>query len=619
MTDTIDETRESLRDFDSEEIEEEIEEESRTLFPVGTLLGTRYEILEVLGVGGFGAVYKSKDLVLDEIVAIKVLDHKFSADKSTLERFKREIKLARKITHKNVVRIFDIDEIEKHSIISMEYFQGQSLKDLLKKEGKLKTERAIDIGMQICSALHVAHKNGVIHRDIKPQNILINDEDFVKIVDFGIARSSIDLSSNVSSQEITKTGVIVGTPEYLSPEQVNGSKTLDHKTDIYSVGVVLYEMFTGDIPFKGNTPIATILKRVNEDPVPLTKVNSKLPQELDKIIVNTAMARDIENRYQNILELSEDLSYLKEATSMDESKSVVSIKTSRLPARVQKEIDELEKEATRLFVSQFYKESADLWEKILELDPRDEKASHFYSKASLKREDVKAKFKEAQQHFRKGSYRSSIKLLEEVLSLFKSHSDALNLLEKARKHLNKKGDRVVGVYTQTKGFKSTGIGFKIAFTALFLLTVAFLYLQYAMKKSPANGIDKTNAQISKVGQKKNPARSSAVKRKLPAKKTIKNTKKAPPPPKPAENAPGYLRVTDPKLDGKTIYGAKIYIDGNFYNYTPQARIKLKSGKHRITIVYEKGESVYKKEEYLDIIPDERTNLTPFFTNSNKIN
>jgi serine/threonine protein kinase len=619
---TIEDTRENLRDFDSQDSYEGSNKEPSANIPIGTLLGTRYEILEVLGVGGFGAVYKSKDLVLDEIVAIKVLDEKYSADKNTLDRFKREIKLARKITHKNVVRIFDIDEVEKHSIISMEYFQGQSLKDLLKKEGKLKPARAIDIGIQICSALHVAHKNGVIHRDIKPQNILINNDDFVKIVDFGIARSSIDFSTSGSSKEITKTGVIVGTPEYLSPEQVDGTKTLDHKTDIYSVGIVLYEMFTGEIPFKGNTAIATILKRINEDPILLTKINPKLPPELDRIIVKTAMARNVENRYKSILELSEDLSYLKETPSREEDdKLVVSIKTSRLPSRIQKQIEELEKEGTRLFLAKYYKESADIWEKILELDPRDEKAAHFYKKASLKRDDVTTKFKEAQFNFRKGSYRACIKLLEEVLSLFKYHTEALNLLEKARKQLNKKGERVSGVYAQRQGFKSgTGLGFKLTFVALFILTTAFLYLQYAMKSTSADGANSTKNEISRKPQENPPLNPPVIKRTVHSKKAdVKKRKESPPPSAYQEDSQGYLRVTDPKLNGQTIYGTKIYVDGNFHNYAPQAKIKLSSGKHTILITYEINNITYNKEQSINIKPGERTVLTPYFSDSNKAN
>jgi len=605
---TIEDTKENILEPDSSNDAKEKKEGDKNLFPPGTLLGTRYEIIEVIGTGGFGAVYKAKDLVLDEVVALKVLDERFSKDKNTLERFKREIKLARKITDKNVVRIFDIDEVDNYSIISMEYFHGKSLKEILKKEGKLSKDRAIDIGIQICSALHNAHKNGVIHRDIKPQNILINNDDFVKIVDFGIARSSIDFSPSGSSKEITKTGVIVGTPEYLSPEQVDGKMTVDHRSDIYSVGVVLYEMFTGDVPFKGNTPIATILKRVNEPPPPITSIDPKLPKELDRIIVKTAMAINPEDRYSNILELSEDLSYLKDIPSVSRDDTLSAItKTTRLPARLQKQIEELEREGTRLYLAKNYVESAKIWEKILEIDPRDEKAAHFYKKASLKREDVKNKFREAQHHYKKGGYRASIKLLEEVISLYKDHNEALNLLEKARKQLNRKGDKVAGIYIKKGDTKTPGLGFKVAFIVLFILTVAFLYLQYVSTELPLEDSPATQTENIEAANQEVVKPPAGKTNKISA-KPRKRVKKQQPVISTSENSFGYLTITVPILNGKRTW-AKIYIDGKFYNYTPQAKIKLKPGKHKVSLKFEDN-NLLKKEEIITIKPGGKRVIHP---------
>jgi serine/threonine protein kinase len=617
---TIQDTKENLQDPDFSDSSDEFSDYSTKNLTIGSLIGTRYKIIEILGIGGFGAVYKAKDLVLDEIVAIKILDQKFSSDKNTLERFKREIKLARKITHKNVVRIFDIDEVDNLSIISMEYFQGQSLKELIKKEGKITPNRAIDIGIQICSALHVAHKNGVIHRDIKPQNILINDEDVVKIVDFGIARSSIDLSTSGSSKEITKTGVIVGTPEYLSPEQVDGSKTLDNRTDIFSVGVVLYEMFTGDIPFKGNTAIATILKRINEDPLPLSKINPKLPPELDRIVVKTAMAKNVEERYKDILELSDDLKYLKEIPSeTKKSKINTTIKTNRLPVSIQRQIKEFEKEGTSLYVSKQFEDSAVIWEKILELDPRDENAINYYRKASLKRDDVINKYKEAQYHYRKGSYRNCIKLLEEVISLFKDHTEALNLLEKARKKLNQKGDKAAGTFVKTFDYRTTGIGFKITCITLFILTGIFMYLQFVMNEPVAESISKVQTQQENSTVKTETFKPNTEKKITPTtqnmiinKKKLQTTQALP------NDSFGYLTITDPKLGGKKTW-AKIFIDGKFYNNTPQAKIKLKPGQYRISLEIQIENSTFKKEDVITIKTGEKKIISPIFTEANKLN
>jgi serine/threonine protein kinase len=618
---TIQNQEDDLNELKSPDLQEDRPKKLKKVFKEGTLLGTRYKILEVLGTGGFGVVYKASDLVLDEIVALKVLDEKFSLDENSVERFKREIKLARKITHKNVVRIFDIDEIEGRSIITMEYFHGVSLKELLNKQGKLNIESAIDIGLQLCSALHVAHKNGVIHRDIKPQNILINDENIVKIVDFGIARSNLDMSSEGSSSEITKTGTIIGTPEYISPEQVKGDKNLDHRTDIYSLGIVLYEMFTGEVPFKGNTPIATILKRLNENPVLPSKLNSKIPPELERLIL-TAMAHDVNDRYNNIIQLSDDLMYFKELYSVGKrGESVTPVtKTGRFPKSVQTKIDELEKDGTRLYFEHKYTEAAAIFDQVLEIDPKHEKASHFYNKASQKREDVRDKFKEAQYYFKKGQFRACIKLLEEIISLYKNHSEAIQLIDKARKQLKKHGDKATDIRLISYKSRSTGLVFKFLFTVLLILTTFFIYLQYKMDKTPeikpvasVEIKNEVNKEIPLPPKKTKANKTSKKKDRLESKKPQSIV---PPPTPPPIEGPGFLNVTVPKLSGKKV-SAKIYVDGNFLNYTPQARIKLDQGIHRLTLVYEESGITYKIDSNIEIKPEQVNIIKPIFTPADK--
>jgi len=264
----------------------------------GVIYGDRFKILEKVGEGGFGSVYKAEDKKLNEIVCIKVLDAKLTLELSHKDRFVREIKLARKITHPNVVRIFDFAEIGWNYVVTMEYVDGCSLKERM-KQGNLTTHDMISYIEQICRALDAAHVMGIIHRDIKPGNILIDKNDNVKIVDFGLAKVG-DIGSGV-----TDSGAIMGTPEYMSPEQVS-SEPVDHRSDIYSLGIVMYEMFTGQLPFKGDTPMATALKRTIEDPVPPRDINPTLLSWIDKIILKM-IKRDKNQRYSSGGEIIYDL------------------------------------------------------------------------------------------------------------------------------------------------------------------------------------------------------------------------------------------------------------------------------------------------------------------------
>jgi len=266
---------------------------------VGTLFAGRYEIQSVLGKGGMGIVYKALDRELDDLVAIKTLrSEALSADPSLLDRFKQEIRLARRITHPNVLRTHDLGESNGLKYLSMEFVKGLTLKHLLESGEILPTPVGLRISKQVCTGLAAAHEVGVIHRDVKPQNIIIEPTGGLKIMDFGIARLTED-------RGMTATGTVIGTPDYMSPEQARGLP-LDFRSDIYSTGVVLYEIFTGSLPFEGDSPLADVLRHVN-DPPPLPQ--SKNPRIDPKIaaIIMKCMEKDPSARFQVVGELYEAL------------------------------------------------------------------------------------------------------------------------------------------------------------------------------------------------------------------------------------------------------------------------------------------------------------------------
>jgi serine/threonine-protein kinase len=266
----------------------------------GALFAGRYEILEVLGSGAMGMVYRARDRELEEEVAIKTIrSEALAADPNVVERFKQEIRLARKITNKHVLRTYDFGEGEGVRFITMEYMRGVTLKDLLEQKKALPLGPGLRIARQVCDGLAAAHEVGVIHRDIKPQNMLVNQKGELKLMDFGISRLA------GSSTGMTQEGVVIGTPDYMSPEQAEG-RPLDHRTDIYSVGVVLWELFCGRLPFQADSALAMVLKQVREEPLAPRKVNPDLPVKLDRIILR-AMAKDPSRRYQSISELEEEL------------------------------------------------------------------------------------------------------------------------------------------------------------------------------------------------------------------------------------------------------------------------------------------------------------------------
>jgi serine/threonine-protein kinase len=269
----------------------------------GTVLGRRFEIRRVLGSGGMGMVFQAHDRDLDEPVALKVLRPEIAGmDPQILERFKTEIRVARRIAHRNVVRTYDFGDADGIKFISMEFIQGMTLKQLIRSKGALPLGVGLQIAKQAAAGLVAAHDMGVVHRDVKPHNIMLTPQSDVKIMDFGIVRDT----TKSEGSGMTQTGIIMGTPDYMSPEQAMGKSDLDHRSDVYSFGVVLYEMFTGALPFRGETPIAIAMKHIQEEPPPPRKVNPRVPPELEAI-VQRAMRKPPEARYPRMADLLGEL------------------------------------------------------------------------------------------------------------------------------------------------------------------------------------------------------------------------------------------------------------------------------------------------------------------------
>jgi serine/threonine-protein kinase len=270
----------------------------------GSVFAGRYEIIEELGQGGMGRVYRVFDKKIEGEVALKLLKPEIASDKKTIGRFRNELKIARGIAHRNVCRMYDLNEEKGTHYITMEYVQGEDLKSFIRRAAPLGLGKAIAVGKQACEGLAEAHRLGIVHRDLKPQNIMIDKDGNARIMDFGIARS-------LKGKGITAEGVIIGTPDYMSPEQVEG-KEADERADIYSLGVILYEMLTGRVPFSGDTPFSVAYKHKNEYPRDPREINSHIPEGLSSIILR-CLEKDRAKRYQTAEEFSAALAEVEKS------------------------------------------------------------------------------------------------------------------------------------------------------------------------------------------------------------------------------------------------------------------------------------------------------------------
>ena len=266
---------------------------------IGKTIANRYEIISKTGVGGMATVYKAKDKVLNRDVAVKVLKDEFTTDEEFVKRFNSEALAAASLTHPNIVSIYDVGNENEIYYIVMELVRGKTLKQIITEEGVLPWKWSVNIAMQIASALETAHKNNIVHRDIKPHNIIITEDGVAKVTDFGIAKA-------VSNSTITAFGTTIGSVHYFSPEQAKGGYT-DAKSDIYSLGVVMYEMLTGKVPFDADTSVSVALKHMQEPPIPPMEINKNIPKAVNDIILK-AMEKEPMARYQTATAMLRDLS-----------------------------------------------------------------------------------------------------------------------------------------------------------------------------------------------------------------------------------------------------------------------------------------------------------------------
>ncbi|MGB7296019.1 MAG: protein kinase [Candidatus Aminicenantales bacterium] len=277
----------------------------------GSIFADRYLIIEMLGKGGMGKVFKVLDQEISEKVSLKLIKPEIAADKETIERFQNEIKIARRISHKNICRMYHLGREKDTFYITMEYIQGETLKKMIKMTGGMSLGTALSIAEQVCQGLAEAHRLGIVHRDLKPQNIMLDEEGGVRVMDFGIA-------SSVETRGATLPGMMIGTPEYMSPEQIDG-EPVDARSDIYSLGIILYEMLTGKTPFTGDTPWSVVLKHKNEPPHDPRELNPGIPESMSRVILR-CLEKPKDKRYQSAEELLAELQNIKQEHSQVETR-----------------------------------------------------------------------------------------------------------------------------------------------------------------------------------------------------------------------------------------------------------------------------------------------------------
>ncbi len=291
---------------------------------IGQLLGNRYEIIAKLGSGGMAHVYRARCTVLNRIVTVKVLRQELAKDKDFVHRFQVEAQAVALLSHPNIVSIFDVGEEEGIPYLVMEYVEGDNLKEIIRKKGALSPVETVNIGAQVCAALEHAHSKGIIHRDIKPHNILVTQGGVVKVADFGLARFL-----SASSPGKNQSDTVMGSVHYFSPEQARGEEATS-RSDIYSLGVVLYEAVSGHLPYQGDNPISIALKHIQEEPRGLHQENPSIPIELEKIIFK-AMARDRDMRFRTAKDMQHALTNLDEFSVSQEEERTRSIPTPVIP------------------------------------------------------------------------------------------------------------------------------------------------------------------------------------------------------------------------------------------------------------------------------------------------
>jgi eukaryotic-like serine/threonine-protein kinase len=290
----------------------------------GTLFDGRYQILRKLGAGGMANVYLAEDQELGRRVAIKILNERHANDEQFVERFRREAKNAAALSHPNIVSIYDRGEAEGTYYIAMEFLDGKSLKELIVTRGEAPVAVAVEYARQILSAIRFAHRHGIVHRDIKPHNVLVNGEGAVKVTDFGIARAG--------ASQMTEAGSIVGTAQYLSPEQARGGD-VDQRSDLYSLGVVLYELLTGTVPFVGDTPVEIAMKHLSQTPEPPSRKRADIPRELDMVVMR-ALAKNPDDRYQSADEMEADLERVARGVGISPETEAAATQIMRAPTTI---------------------------------------------------------------------------------------------------------------------------------------------------------------------------------------------------------------------------------------------------------------------------------------------
>jgi len=296
---------------------------SATDLPVGSVLSERYQLLKPLGKGGMGMVFKAHDSVLEEDVALKLLRSDIAEEPDAARRFRQEIRLARKVRHRNVCAIHEYGEDGGVRYISMELIDGVDLRQVLRRQGPPAALEAVDISIQIAEGLDAIHEAGIIHRDLKTANIMIDAQGCVRLMDFGIAKQM----GGEPTLGATALGTIMGTPEYMSPEQGRGEKT-DFRTDVYSLGIMVFEIFTGQLPFKGDTPIATIFKHIQEPP-PLTgQLAARIPGPVVPVLAKT-LAKSAEDRYQSVRDMLKALRDVRAAFNVPQDATRVALRSVR--------------------------------------------------------------------------------------------------------------------------------------------------------------------------------------------------------------------------------------------------------------------------------------------------